>query len=232
MRSDMEDVVLYWPKGLFFWKPKRIYARGGRQSGKREGRWVFWYRSGAKQLEGEYLNGKKHGVWTKWWETGAKWTEGVCVRGKMDGKWTEWHANGEKARESHWVMGKKDGQWTYWRPDGSLERTETYDHRLEEVQQLTVCTDLDARNMVKQIQKAAVNRNWEKMVGKPIADLVKPWHIACWVLIFVVGVGVSQGESKLRGVGLAALLAFSATFLIAWVTKDRHRREKGRPYDG
>jgi hypothetical protein len=135
----------------------------------------------------------------------------------------EWHPNGEKSRESYWVVGKKDGRWTYWQPDGSFDRTETYDYRKEPVQDRTVCTDLEARRMVRQIQREALHRNWEKMVGRPIANLIKPWHIACWVLFFVVGLGLAQDGSTARTMGLAAILALSVTSLLAWLFDGKGR---------
>jgi hypothetical protein len=104
-----------------------------------------------------------------------------------------------------------------------VDRIETYDYRTEPIQDRTVCTDLEARRMVKQIQREALHRNWQKMVGKPIASLIKPWHIACWILIFVLGLGLAQDGSKVRTAGLAAILALSVTSLLAWFFEGKGR---------
>jgi len=215
--GEIKEVTLYRPKGLRFWQRARRYGKGPVLDDKRHGKWVFWYESGAVQLEGEYVEGEKHGLWTKWWEDGGKWAQGKCLHGRMDGKWIEWHRNGQKARESYWVRGKKDGEWKYWDPEGKLKETESYDYRTEKTQEQAVCTDLEARQMIKEIQRNALHRNWEKMVGRPLARLVKPWHIACWVLLFIIGLGLTKDGSRLEGIALAAIIAFLITSLLGWV---------------
>jgi len=224
MGNEMTETVICWPKGIRFWKPRRIYAKGALLDGQRHGSWVFWYQSGAVELEGTYERGKKHGLWTKWWENGEKRAQGRCVHGRMDGKWTEWHPSGQKARESYWVNGRKDGRWSYWRPDGTLEETKTHDHRSEKPQDHAICTDREARDMIKQINRDAFYRNWENMVGKTVARVVKPWHIACWIIIFVIGMGITKnGPDKLQGIILAAIVALFITTLLGWVVEHRSR---------
>jgi len=224
MGNEMTETVVYWPKGLRFWRPTRVYAKGTLLDGRRHGTWTFWYQSGAVELEGTYARGKKHGLWTKWWENGEKRAQGTCLHGRMDGKWTEWHPNGQKARESDWVNGRKDGRWSYWRPDGTLEETQTHDHRSEKPQEHAICTDLEARDMIKQINRDAFYRNWENMVGKTVARAVKPWHIACWIIIFVIGMGITNnGPHKLQGIILAAIVAVFITTLLGWVVEHRSR---------
>jgi hypothetical protein len=192
--------------------------------GERHGRWIFWYESGAVELEGTYVRGKKHGLWTKWWENGEKRAQGKCVDGRMDGKWIEWHPNGLKARETYWMNGRKDGHWSFWGSDGTLEQTQIYNHRSEMPQEHAICTDLEARNMIKQINRDAFYRNWENMVGKAVARVVKPWHIACWIVIFVIGMGITKdGPDKLKGIILAAVVALVITTLLGWVVKHRGR---------
>lgn len=51
------------------------------------GRYIEWYPSGKRAMEGEYLSGSKHGKWTEWDEqarkVSEKWYEnGVEVEGR------------------------------------------------------------------------------------------------------------------------------------------------------
>ena len=215
-----EKIALYWPKGRLFWERKAKYAEGQMLDGKREGRWIFWYKTGQKQLEGEYIKGKKTGIWVKWDERGAKITEGEFLHGKMHGRWTDWYVNGQKAQESHWLHGKRDGKWTWWTMDGAVKKTEICDHRREADQGYSIHTDLEAREIVRKIQKGKLQRNWEMLVGRSIGALVKPWHIACWVLVFIPVFGLIHAKTPWRRAVLAGIVALGITSVVVW-TFDR-----------
>ncbi|MBE9580323.1 MAG: hypothetical protein IMF18_01740 [Proteobacteria bacterium] len=182
---------------------------------------MFWYKNGQKQLEGEYTKEKKTGIWMKWTENGARITEGEFLYGKMHGKWTDWHSSGQKALESHWVIGKRDGTWTYWRVDGSLEKREHYDHNIEQDKGYSIHTDLEAKELVREIQRGSLRRSWERLVGRSVAGLVKPWHIACWILIFVPALSLMKGKTPWRSAAMAGILAFIVTSLLAWSLERR-----------
>ena len=218
--SNPERITLYWPKGLLFWKRKAKYAEGRMPDGKRDGRWMFWYKTGQKQLEGEYIKGKKTDIWVKWDECGAKIAEGEFLHGKMHGRWTDWYVNGQRAQESHWLHGKRDGTWTSWSMNGAVEKVQDYDHRREADQGYSIHTDLEAREIVRQIQRGKLQRNWERLVGRSIGALVKPWHIACWVLIFIPAFGLIHAKTPWRGAVLAGIVALGITSVAAW-TFDR-----------
>jgi hypothetical protein len=218
---EPENVTQYWPGGPFFWQPKAKYAEGSLLNGERHGKWIFWYKNGQKQLEGAYIKGKKTGTWIKWDQSGAKVTEGTFLHGKMHGLWTDWYMNGQKAQESYWVLGKRDGQWTRWNRHGDPEKVEHYDHRLERDQGYSIYTDLEAREIVREIQRKRLHCNWEMLVGKFVAALIKPWHVACWLLLFLVVFALINAKTPWRSAGLAGIAAFVITSLIAWVTDRR-----------
>jgi len=218
--SNPDKITLYWPKGLLFWERKAKYADGQMFDGKRDERWIFWYKTGQKQLEGEYIKGKKTGIWVKWDERGAKITEGEFLHGKMHGRWIDWYVNGQRAQESHWLHGKRDGTWTSWSMNGAVEKVQDYDHRREADQGYSIHTDLEAREIVRQIQRGNLQRNWEMLVGRSIGAIVKPWHIACWVLVFIPAFGLIHAKTPWRGAVLAGIVALGITSVVAW-TFDR-----------
>jgi hypothetical protein len=211
-----EKITLYWPKGFLFWRPKAVYAEGRMLGGKRSGKWIYWYKNGEKQLEGEYVGSKKTGTWVKWNENGTSITEGEFLYGKMHGKWTDWHGNGQKALESHWVMGKRDGTWKYWSVEGTLEKTVSYDQNSENDKGYSIHTDLEIKQRIREIQKRNLHGTWENLVGKSAANLVNPWHIGCWVLIFVPLFGLVKSKTPWRSLAIAAVLAFLITSILAW----------------
>jgi len=220
-----QEVTLCWPRGLFFWRPKAVYAKGYILEEKRHGKWTFWYKNGEKQLEGEYVRDKKTGLWVKWNQNGMRATEGEFLYGKMHGKWTDWHGNGKKALESHWVMGKRDGEWKYWNAEGSLEKTIGYDQNVEEDKGYSIHTDLETKQLIRDIQKRGVHGTWESLVGRSVAKLVKPWHVACWTLVFIPLLGFIKDKTPWRSVMLAAVLAFLVTGLFAWSLESKPRNK-------
>jgi hypothetical protein len=222
--SEPNRTTLYWPRGLVFWERRAKYAEGQLLNGERHGRWIFWYKHGQKQLGGEYIKGKKAGTWIKWAERGAKIVEGEFLHGKMHGRWTDWYVNGVKAQESHWVYGKKDGTWTWWSIHGAVESVKDYDHRGEADQGYSIHTDLEEREIVRQIQKRNLQRNWEMLVGKSVGTLVKPWHIACWVLVFIPAFGLMQAKTPWRGAAFAGIVALGVTSVVVWIFDSKRHR--------
>jgi hypothetical protein len=210
-------IVLYRPRGAAFWRSRVKYAQGSLLEGRRHGKWVFWYENGERQLEGEYMKGQKTGLWRKWATDGAMITEGNFSHGKMHGKWTDWHGNGQKALESHWVFGKRDGEWRYREADGSLKRIEVYDYHTERDQGFSIYTDLEEKEIVRKAQREKMEREWERVVGKSAARLVKPWHIGCWLFVFVPVFGMLRTASPWRGALFAGICAVLITSLVAWV---------------
>jgi len=223
-----EEIILYRPRGLGLWRPRVKYAQGYLLQGRRHGKWVFWYKGGEKQLEGQYLKGKKTGTWVKWAENGQKISEGGFLYGKMHGTWTDWNGNGQEVLQSSWVMGKRDGEWTYWAPDGSLEKREHYDHRRERDRGYSIHTDLQEEEIIRKVQTERLHRDWERLVGRSVASLVKPWQVACWVLLFIPLFALVKAGTPWRSAAFAGILAFLVTALLTWSCD---RKKRGAPGD-
>ena len=224
MVTDDKDVVLYWPRGLRFWERRVIYGKGALSQGQRHGMWCFWYKNGQKQLRGEYIKGKKTGLWMKWTPQGNKLSEGEFLYGKMHGTWKDWHQNGSIAQKSYWVMGKRDGTWTIWDLDGTIQKKETYDHQQEKDLGYSIHTDLETKELVRSIQRENLSRTWKGLVGPTIAKFVKPWHIACWVFLFIPFFSFIPAKTQWRGAAVAALLAFVFTSIVVWIFKQTDTR--------
>jgi antitoxin component YwqK of YwqJK toxin-antitoxin module len=108
------------------------YANGKYRA---QGRWVFFYRDGSKEAEGNYRNsfmGDERGLtfiseegrdgrWLVWYENGQKKAETTYDDGKPTGLATRWHENGQKEFEGTWVDGKLNGTVTNWYKNGQKE---------------------------------------------------------------------------------------------------------------
>jgi|TARA_B100000809_G_C14876319_1_gene437473 antitoxin component YwqK of YwqJK toxin-antitoxin module len=88
------------------------------KDGKKEGKWISWYKNGNKEGEGTFKDGKEDGLWTYWWKNGKKESEGTFKDGKKDGKWTDWYENGQKKEEETYKDGVKNGLFTDWYENG------------------------------------------------------------------------------------------------------------------
>lgn len=96
---------------------------GKMKDGKKEGKWIGWYKNGQKLSEGIYKDGKRDGLWTDWnksgwYESGQKNYEGTYKDGKEDGLVTWWYVDGQKESEGTYKDGKPDGLHTEWERNG------------------------------------------------------------------------------------------------------------------
>ena len=87
---------------------KRLYNNGSPhetldESGRRQGKCVFYYDSGIKKWEGIYKDGLMHGKMTIYYEVSGE----VYLKATFDN-------------------GKEDGNWKYYNEDGTLRKEEIY----------------------------------------------------------------------------------------------------------
>lgn len=68
-------------------------------SGKREGKWSYWFKNGKLWSECEYKNGLRHGKSTVWFDNGQKRYEGQYLNDLKTGNWKFWDINGKLAQE-------------------------------------------------------------------------------------------------------------------------------------
>ena len=55
-----------------YWFDGALNADTAMRDGLWHGKGTFWYKTGKKKSEGEYLNGRKHGIWLHWNEDGSQ----------------------------------------------------------------------------------------------------------------------------------------------------------------
>lgn len=91
-----------------------------------EGENLVRYPNGVKQYEGNVLNGKRQGKWMYWYKDGSIWSECEYNEGKKNGKTAVWFENGKKRYEGEYKNDVKSGKWTYWDETGKLAKELTY----------------------------------------------------------------------------------------------------------
>jgi len=106
----------------------------------KEGSFVYYYKSGAKKREGNYVDNFKEGEWNEWSQSGKLSDVNHYRKGKMVGRNISWHDNnsirdstildengngksftffedGAKDGEGSYTSGYKNGSWSYYYHD-------------------------------------------------------------------------------------------------------------------
>ncbi len=86
----------------------------------KHGKWIVWYPSGQRALEGEFKYGKPEGQFHWWYPSGQVALEGVYNKGHAEGEWIWRHENGLRRMHGSYVAGAPMGEWLWWRDDGKL----------------------------------------------------------------------------------------------------------------
>jgi antitoxin component YwqK of YwqJK toxin-antitoxin module len=111
-----------------FWNGE-VYAvtLGKEGNNQRHGHWIWWYKDGGKQMEGDFDRDQPVGLHVWWHPNGQKMTEGEFEGGLETGRWVWWHANGQKMTEGTFQDGKQIGKWVRWSPQGKVEESRDFD---------------------------------------------------------------------------------------------------------
>jgi len=88
--------------------------------GKRMGRWIQYYPSGARKSEGDYAEGLRENAWKFFAETGELIQEGLYRSGEFHGMWRWYYLNGELHREEEYRLGKLSGTFREWAATGKI----------------------------------------------------------------------------------------------------------------
>jgi antitoxin component YwqK of YwqJK toxin-antitoxin module len=102
-------------------------ASGCFEAGKRTGKWLYQYLSGAKLGDETWNNGLLEGPSTTYFEAGGKQATGSWVNGKKTGSFLEYYEDGTKKRQSLWKDGRNAGSDTQWYNDGSKQYQASWD---------------------------------------------------------------------------------------------------------
>ncbi len=90
------------------------------REGKKEGKWIDYYRTGKMKDKGSYSNNKREGKWTFYFPEGGIEQIGYYNSGFEDGQWIRYHNNGNIFVEESYYRGKEDGYYTEYDEDGNI----------------------------------------------------------------------------------------------------------------
>ena len=106
------------------WRPGIPKRHGEVVSGKQQGRWTYWYDSGAKQAEGSWHRDYQDGAWAWWYADGRVRQTGAYAGQNIDsnklssaprsGHWRFWYDNGQLTCEGDYVQDRQVGTWLFF----------------------------------------------------------------------------------------------------------------------
>ena len=84
-----------------------LVEKGAYSQGKKDGEWIFYSASGAKQRQQGFKNGRPHGKWTEYYSADKKASEGEYKEGLKHGTWKNYDRNGKVLSTTIFSEGQK-----------------------------------------------------------------------------------------------------------------------------
>jgi len=94
--------------------------------GQKHGEWKEFYQDTIVKSKGVYKNGKRVGVWHFYYETGERFIEIEYLTDGSTSNMKMYDPSGMKTAEGIYVKNKKEGTWYYYATDTTKIREETY----------------------------------------------------------------------------------------------------------
>ena len=102
------------------------------KEGRRQGRWLLYYKSGEIKAEGNYLDGLREGEWIFYYESGEVEQRGFYEKGEYDGEWVWSFKNGDKKRFEQYIKGVEYGDFIEYDSIGNILLKGNYRNGLRE----------------------------------------------------------------------------------------------------
>lgn len=94
---------------------------------KRHGTFVWFYKDGTKQAEGDFDHDQRTGLWYTYHENGAKDTKGDYKKGNRNGQWEWYYPNGALRSRATYDSTGIEGERKWWYRDSTLKSKAIYE---------------------------------------------------------------------------------------------------------
>jgi len=68
----------------------KVEVQGRVENGKKEGKWVWYWKNGQLFKKGSYKNTLEEGEWVYYWDSGQLMSKGSYKNGKEEGEWVHY----------------------------------------------------------------------------------------------------------------------------------------------
>lgn len=101
---------------------KKVLIESNLHQGKKQGRYVSYYRNDAKKTEAYYDNDNPDSLFQEWHSNGQIKNKGIFIKGLKDGKFEEWYENGMPKFSGIFNKGIKEGIFIDYFPNGNKKQ--------------------------------------------------------------------------------------------------------------
>jgi antitoxin component YwqK of YwqJK toxin-antitoxin module len=105
---------------------QNLFFKGNIVVGVKDGIWTWYYDTGIKQKEVQYLSGVEHGTYISYYPNGQMNLSMIFNMGLKDGLITKWYSSGIKSMEGITSKNTPIGIWNKWDENGILTSTTNY----------------------------------------------------------------------------------------------------------
>ena len=102
------------------------------KSGKKQGKWIIYYKSGEVKAEGNYVDDLREGEWIFYYESGPVEQRGFYKKGEYDDVWVWSFKNGDKKRFEQYIKGVEHGDFLEYDSLGNVLLKGNYKNGLRE----------------------------------------------------------------------------------------------------
>ena len=94
----------------------------------KDGRFVYWYEDGKKQMECNYRDNVLHGLLREWYASGQEESYQEFRGGLLDGEYISWRKDGSMKLKARYHKGDKHGNFQSFYPNGQMTRDDFYEN--------------------------------------------------------------------------------------------------------
>jgi len=105
---------------------QNLFFKGNIVNNVKDGIWTWYYNTGIKQKEVQYLSGVEHGSYISYYPNGQMSLSMIFNMGFKDGLITKWYSSGVKSLEGITSMNTPRGIWNKWDENGVLISSTKY----------------------------------------------------------------------------------------------------------
>jgi len=98
------------------------------KAGKRNGKEIYYWKSGQKCMEKDWVDGKENGVWREFFENGNDRLKARMINGKRNGLFAIYHPNGRYFLKGYYKNNIREKHWVYYERDGKIRKELDYVH--------------------------------------------------------------------------------------------------------
>jgi antitoxin component YwqK of YwqJK toxin-antitoxin module len=119
-------------KVVCYYENDKLQSETFYKEGKRDGKWVEYFKDGTVADIVNYKNGYLNGLYESYYENGQLNYRMTFINNKLDGVYEDYYPDGKKEEIRSYKVGLKEGDWMGYFSNGKLEYKESFTNDLRD----------------------------------------------------------------------------------------------------